>query len=169
MKFSWLLSSLLLCPNEVTAFVPRTTFQPQARTSLWVATNPATSTNADLGLEHPPISPFGKGQSTTKADRQLLGGKGANLAEMTSIGLAVPPGFTLSTECCARYCSDWNKELPDVLWEQVKANLKTVEKEMNAEFGSPSNPLLLSVRSGAAISMPGKKFNGGNKYIGHSF
>jgi hypothetical protein len=169
MKFSWLLSSLLLCPNEVTAFVSRVTFQPQARTSLWVATEPTTSTSADLNLEHPPISPFGKGQSTTKADRQLLGGKGANLAEMTSIGLAVPPGFTLSTECCARYCSDWNKELPDVLWEQVKANLKTVEKEMNAEFGSPSNPLLLSVRSGAAISMPGKKFNGGNKYIGHSF
>ena len=74
---------------------------------------------------------------------------------MTSIGLAVPPGFTITAECCHHYCSDWNNTLPDVVWEQVVASLSTIEDEMNSKFGSPENPLLLSVRSGAAISMPG--------------
>lgn len=122
---------------------------------MLVATDPTATSNDRLGLEYPAISPFGKGQDVGSADKQILGGKGANLAVMTSIGLSVPPGFTLSTECCDRFCNAWNMELPDELWDQVKASLKAVEEEMGAEFGSPSNPLLLSVRSGAAISMPG--------------
>ncbi|KAL3931663.1 MAG: hypothetical protein SGARI_004150, partial [Bacillariaceae sp.] len=74
---------------------------------------------------------------------------------MSGYGLAVPPGFTITTECCSRYCDDWNQELPSSLMQQIVDSLTAVEDEMNSEFGSPENPLLLSVRSGAAISMPG--------------
>lgn len=87
-------------------------------------------------------------------DRDLLGGKGANLAEMTSIGLPVPPGFTISTEACNAYLNS-NSEVPAELWEQVQSALIGVETSMGREFGNPENPLLLSVRSGARFSMPG--------------
>ena len=103
------------------------------------------------GLTANPISPFGKGTVPTSTDKQLLGGKGANLAQMSNMGLAVPPGFTLTTECCAQYCGDWQQQLPPALWIQVQEHLKEVEVAMKCEFGSPENPLLLSVRSGAAI------------------
>jgi len=85
----------------------------------------------------------------------LLGGKGANLAEMSRIGLSVPPGFTITTECCKQFCGDWNQKLPPALWKQIQDSVSTIETAMDAQFGSPQNPLLLSVRSGAAISMPG--------------
>ncbi|KAH9306577.1 hypothetical protein KI387_010981, partial [Taxus chinensis] len=78
-----------------------------------------------------------------------MGGKGANLAEMASIGLSVPPGFTISTEACQEYLESGNK-LPDGLWEEALEGLKTVEKDMNASLGDPLRSLLLSVRSGAA-------------------
>jgi pyruvate,orthophosphate dikinase len=110
-----------------------------------------------LGLENPPISPFGKGcsgQSGPEAKR-LLGGKGANLAEMSSIGLSVPPGFTITTECCDRFCSVWKGEIPNELWNVILRALEPVEEAMESRFGDPANPLLLSVRSGAAVSMPG--------------
>lgn len=98
---------------------------------------------------------FGKARSEgNKSMKSLLGGKGANLAEMASIGLSVPPGLTISTEACREYLESGNK-LPDGLWEEVLEGLKTVEKDMNASLGDPLRPLLLSVRSGAAISMPG--------------
>lgn len=148
------ISSLLLLAGVSEAFAPRAFLPTRGQSSLLVATDPTATSNDRLGLEYPAISPFGKGQDVGSADKQILGGKGANLAVMTSIGLSVPPGFTLSTECCDRFCNAWNMELPDELWDQVKASLKAVEEEMGAEFGSPSNPLLLSVRSGAAISMP---------------
>lgn len=110
----------------------------------------------DTGLEHAPITLFGKGHAGASSDaKRLLGGKGANLAEMSSIGLSVPPGFTITTECCASFCSHWNQELPKEIWEEVLASLKTIEIAMGSTYGSPENPLLLSVRSGAAISMPG--------------
>ncbi|KAK7348173.1 hypothetical protein VNO80_22723 [Phaseolus coccineus] len=112
----------------------------------------------------PPITPttnkkrvftFGKGISEgNKAMKSLLGGKGANLAEMASIGLSVPSGFTISTEACQEYQQS-GKKLPDSLWEEVLEGLLFVENEMGANLGNPSKPLLLSVRSGAAISMPG--------------
>jgi pyruvate, orthophosphate dikinase len=86
--------------------------------------------------------------------KQLLGGKGANLAEMVNLGIPVPPGFTITTEVCAIYTATKGK-LPDEVTEQVKASLARVEKEMKRKFGDPTNPLLFSVRSGAAASMPG--------------
>ncbi|XP_017975037.1 PREDICTED: pyruvate, phosphate dikinase, chloroplastic isoform X2 [Theobroma cacao] len=98
---------------------------------------------------------FGKGRSEgNKGMKSLLGGKGANLAEMASIGLSVPSGFTISTEACQEYQQN-AKRLPEGLWEEILEGLKTVEEDMGAFLGDPSKPLLLSVRSGAAISMPG--------------
>ncbi|XP_057771887.1 pyruvate, phosphate dikinase 2 isoform X1 [Salvia miltiorrhiza] len=98
---------------------------------------------------------FGKGRSEgNKGMKSLLGGKGANLAEMASIGLSVPPGLTISTEACQEY-QQVGKKLPPGLWEEIMQGLKIVEGDMGAFLGDPSRPLLLSVRSGAAISMPG--------------
>ncbi|MFO0789141.1 MAG: pyruvate, phosphate dikinase [Pirellulales bacterium] len=86
--------------------------------------------------------------------KQLLGGKGANLAEMTSIGLPVPPGFTITTEVCDLYYKSGRK-LPAGLMEEVNRNVAMLEKELGKKFGDTENPLLVSVRSGAAVSMPG--------------
>jgi pyruvate,orthophosphate dikinase len=86
--------------------------------------------------------------------RDLLGGKGANLAEMTNAGLPVPPGFTITTEACNAFLSAGDK-FPDAMWDQVSASLKDVEAAMDRRFGDASNPLLFSVRSGARFSMPG--------------
>ena len=86
-------------------------------------------------------------------NKMLLGGKGANLCEMTQIGLNVPPGFTATTEACLAYLE--RHELPDGLMEEMKAHMKALEKKTGKGFGSPENPLLVSVRSGSAMSMPG--------------
>jgi len=86
--------------------------------------------------------------------KQLLGGKGANLAEMTSIGLPVPPGFTITTEVCDLYYKSARK-LPNGLMDEVARNVALLEKELGKKFGDNANPLLVSVRSGAAVSMPG--------------
>jgi pyruvate,orthophosphate dikinase len=86
--------------------------------------------------------------------KQLLGGKGANLAEMTSIGLPVPPGFTITTEVCDLYYKNGRK-LPPGLMTDVAHNVGLLEKELGKKFGDTRNPLLVSVRSGAAVSMPG--------------
>ena len=84
----------------------------------------------------------------------LLGGKGANLAEMTNLGIPVPFGFTITTEACEQFYLN-NRKYPDSVLEQIEDKIKLVEKTMESEFGNSNNPLLLSVRSGAAISMPG--------------
>ncbi|MBI1370328.1 MAG: pyruvate, phosphate dikinase [Planctomycetes bacterium] len=98
---------------------------------------------------------FGKTKTEGKRDqRLLLGGKGANLADMTSIGLPVPAGFTITTEVCDQYYKSGRK-LPAGLMAQVEANVATLEKETGKKFGDKMNPLLVSVRSGAASSMPG--------------
>ncbi|MGD1821171.1 MAG: pyruvate, phosphate dikinase [Pleomorphochaeta sp.] len=98
---------------------------------------------------------FGDGQAEgTASMKELLGGKGANLAEMTSIGLPVPPGFTISTEAC-EYFNTHNGQLPKQLETEVLETLTKLEKTMGAKLGDNSNPLLVSVRSGAAQSMPG--------------
>lgn len=97
------------------------------------------------------------GKTKTEGDssmKQDLGGKGANLAEMTSIGLPVPAGFTITTETCAKYHESGQK-LPAGLMDEVNKNVKIVEKDTGKKFGADSNPLLVSVRSGAAVSMPG--------------
>jgi phosphohistidine swiveling domain-containing protein len=86
--------------------------------------------------------------------RGLLGGKGANLADMARIGVPIPPGFTMTTEACNAYLAGGNK-FPEKLWDQVLAALKEVEKQSGKKFGDPSNPLLVSCRSGAKFSMPG--------------
>ena len=86
--------------------------------------------------------------------RALLGGKGAGLAEMTNAGLPVPPGFTITTEACNAYYAA-GKELPPGLWDDVLAHMSALEKETGKGFGDPKDPLLVSVRSGAAFSMPG--------------
>jgi pyruvate,orthophosphate dikinase len=86
--------------------------------------------------------------------RTLLGGKGAGLAEMTNAGLPVPPGFTVTTEACNAYYAA-GKELPEGLWDDIVAHMKQVEEEAGKGFGDAANPLLVSVRSGAAFSMPG--------------
>lgn len=94
---------------------------------------------------------FGEGDASMKL---LLGGKGANLAEMTRIGLPVPPGFTITTEACTHYYKN-NQTWPEGLAEEVEENLKRLEEETGKKFGDPQNPLLVSVRSGAPASMPG--------------
>ncbi len=98
---------------------------------------------------------FGAGISEGGADmKNLLGGKGANLAEMSKIGIPVPAGFTITTEVCNEYY-DNNEQYPEGLKESVNEALQKVEDVMDAKFGDTSNPLLLSVRSGARVSMPG--------------
>ncbi len=98
---------------------------------------------------------FGSGKAEGRAEmRNLLGGKGANLAEMSSLGLPVPPGFTVTTEVCTYYYD--NKETyPSELKDEVEKALAEVETIVGAKFGDPANPLLVSVRSGARASMPG--------------
>ncbi|MFN3395304.1 MAG: pyruvate, phosphate dikinase [Thermodesulfovibrionales bacterium] len=98
---------------------------------------------------------FGAGKADGRADmKNLLGGKGANLAEMTNLKIPVPPGFTITTEVCTLYYKN-NKKYPKELKSQVDAAMKKVEKIMGKRFGDPDNPLLVSVRSGARSSMPG--------------
>jgi len=98
---------------------------------------------------------FGDGKADGKADmKNLLGGKGANLAEMNLLDIPVPPGFTLTTEVCTEYYKN-NKSFPNELDSEVRNHLSSVETIMNTKFGDENNPLLLSVRSGARQSMPG--------------
>ncbi|MBI4114959.1 MAG: pyruvate, phosphate dikinase [Candidatus Omnitrophica bacterium] len=98
---------------------------------------------------------FGKGHAEGNAGmKDLLGGKGANLAEMTRIGIPVPPGFTISTQACALFYENGEK-WPSGLEEEIKTHLAKLEDAMGYRFGDRNNPLLVSVRSGAAVSMPG--------------
>src|SRR5579859_4563310 len=98
---------------------------------------------------------FGDGAAEGSAEmKNLLGGKGAGLAEMSNLGLPVPPGFTITTDVCTHYYAHSNKYPPD-LKKQVDAALAQVEQIVGAKFGDAQNPLLVSVRSGARASMPG--------------
>ncbi|MGH6915734.1 MAG: PEP/pyruvate-binding domain-containing protein, partial [Geminicoccales bacterium] len=98
---------------------------------------------------------FGGGKADgTARMRDLLGGKGANLAEMCNLGLPVPPGFTITTAVCRHYY-EHERRYPDDLAGQVRAALDQVEQTAAARLGDPDRPLLVSVRSGAAVSMPG--------------
>ena len=99
---------------------------------------------------------FGNGKAEGKADmRNLLGGKGANLAEMNLIGVPVPPGFTITTDTCNDYYRLGKAEVVELLKDDVHAAVAHVETLMNSKFGDIENPLLVSVRSGARASMPG--------------
>jgi pyruvate,orthophosphate dikinase len=98
---------------------------------------------------------FGKNNSDGQADmKNLLGGKGANLAEMAKLGIPVPAGLTITTDVCNYYYNN-DQKFPINLEEEVKEALQKVELDMGKKFGDFSDPLLLSVRSGARISMPG--------------
>mmetsp|Transcript_43630 Transcript_43630/g.51111 ORF Transcript_43630/g.51111 Transcript_43630/m.51111 type:complete len:973 (-) Transcript_43630:342-3260(-) len=149
-------------PNEFSSSRQRQ-HQDLYASAVYAPTSTTISSSSVSGLEHPPIFPFGKGNQATDVDnitdmKHILGGKGANLWGMSSIGLSVPPGFTLTTECCDNYCNDWKGEIPPEVWSIVESSLATLEKETGSIFGgddSSQSPLLLSVRSGAAISMPG--------------
>jgi len=105
---------------------------------------------------HHQVYIFGKEQTNknNKNMKFLLGGKGANLADMAAIGLSVPPGFTITTEVCHAFHQQGSK-LPLKTWESVLRGLRSIEKEMDRVFGDSEKPLLVSVRSGAAVSMPG--------------
>ncbi|MDD2268432.1 MAG: PEP/pyruvate-binding domain-containing protein, partial [Eubacteriales bacterium] len=94
---------------------------------------------------------FSEGNGSMK---ELLGGKGANLAEMTNLGMPVPQGFTVTTEACVKYYEDGEK-LSDELRDEIIQYVKALEKITEKSFGCPKNPLLVSVRSGARASMPG--------------
>ena len=98
---------------------------------------------------------FGAGKAEgNKEMKNLLGGKGANLAEMAGIGLPVPPGFTVSTEVCDLYYKN-KKRIPEAVRKEVEKNLKQLEKAVGQGLGDVKNPLLVSIRSGARASMPG--------------
>ncbi len=96
------------------------------------------------------VFPF---DNVPKIDKNLLGGKGAGLAEMTKIGLPVPPGFIITTAACKAYQKE--KRLPADVWQEVLKELKKLEEKTGKKFNDPKNPLLVSVRSGAPVSMPG--------------
>jgi len=112
---------------------------------------PSTSGGASSASDGKLIYTFSEGNAGMRA---LLGGKGAGLAEMTNAGLPVPPGFTITTEACNAYY-DADRTLPDGLWENVLAHMTALEEATGKGFGNVENPLLVSVRSGAAFSMPG--------------
>jgi pyruvate, orthophosphate dikinase len=112
-------------------------------------------TKAPAGKKSKLVYYFGKSKTEGRAAmKELLGGKGANLAEMTAIGLPVPPGFTITTETCAAYYEE-GRQMPQGLEDQVRQHLARLEKETGKKFGDEHEPLLLSVRSGSAVSMPG--------------
>ena len=95
-----------------------------------------------------------KNSKKIKYPKNFLGGKGANLAEMGQLGLPVPPGFTISTKVCDLFYKN-NKKLKPIILKEIKKELKIVEKQSGKKFGDLNNPLLVSVRSGARVSMPG--------------
>src|SRR5690606_34218848 len=118
--------------------------------------HPTSNTDEATGaaMTNPLVYQFGAGRADgSKADVHLLGGKGANLAEMTRIGLPVPPGFTITTEVCRHYRR--HGAYPDGLRDAVASSLRRLEKVTGKRFGGTDAPLLVSVRSGAAHSMPG--------------
>ena len=92
-------------------------------------------------------------EAGSMADKDLLGGKGANLAEMTRLGIPVPPGFTITTQACRAYLDSGS--VPPALFEEVETHLAALEERMGRRLGDGEDPLLVSVRSGAKFSMPG--------------
>lgn len=116
-----------------------------------MATAPKT---ADHSAEQAPTKWVYLFSEGSKDMRDLLGGKGAGVAEMTRAGMPVPPGFTITTEACQAYYAN-GRQFPEGLWEQVEAALAKLEEQTGKRLGDERNPLLVSVRSGAKFSMPG--------------
>src|SRR6266566_6783981 len=116
-----------------------------------MATTTDNTTRPLSSMDHKWVYLFREGNAK---QRDLLGGKGAGLAEMTNAGLPVPAGFTITTEACRAFYANGEK-FPPGMWDQAMAALRTVEAETGKKLGDPANPLLVSVRSGAKFSMPG--------------
>jgi hypothetical protein len=126
-----------------------TTLYMNSTMDKWVKGEPGASNGLIQG-----IVPFGgSAPPVPNPDKKILGGKGRGLQEMSSIGIQVPPGFTLTTPLCTVYQK--TNDLPPELWDEVSEQIARLEKDMGRQFGDSTNPLLLSCRSGAAISMPG--------------
>src|SRR5262245_5797777 len=126
----------------------RTTLGRRVRSIVRMAQ--ASTASPSAGTAHKWVYLFEEGN----ADRNLLGGKGAGCATMTKAGLPVPAGFTITTEACVSYYST-NNQFPDGMWDQTVQALAAIEKQMGKKLGDPNDPLLVSVRSGARVSMPG--------------
>ena len=114
----------------------------------------ATASKASKAKDIKYVYDFGKKTDGDAKQRELLGGKGANLAEMARIGLPVPPGFTITTEVCTHYYAN-KKSYPKSLDGQIRESVALMEKQLGKKLGDLKKPLLLSVRSGARDSMPG--------------
>jgi pyruvate, orthophosphate dikinase len=139
------LASAKLCPQSTDA----------TETKDWAGVAAPEELDRPMSDQPKYVYSFGGGKADGKAQmKDLLGGKGANLAEMSVIGIPVPPGFTITTEVCAAYYENGRK-LPDAAKPQVQAAVKGMEAAVGKKFGDPVDPLLVSVRSGAALSMPG--------------
>src|SRR5258705_5680659 len=138
------------------ASAPKSGKKPAGKTSANKPAANKTSANKRLPTKSQRwVYPFGGGKAAGKAGmRNLLGGKGAGLAEMANLGLPVPPGFTITTEVCTHYYTNGNS-YPAALEQQVTAALAEVGRITGKVFGDKANPLLVSVRSGARASMPG--------------
>jgi len=140
-----------ICAPSRCALSPQRSILIRPSASLTSRSRRTVSISAAVEAPSQSVYTFGKGKGQGNASmKELLGGKGANLAEMCAIGLSVPPGFTITTETCAAFHEN-DSTLPAGVWEDVIAGLKEVEQEMGTKLGDPSNPLLLSVRSGAAV------------------
>ena len=125
-----------------------------SKTKSTVKTASSAKNKASKSKVHKYVYDFGKKTDGDAKQRELLGGKGANLAEMAKIGLPVPPGFTISTEVCTYFYKN-NKKYPKVLDQQIRNSVGIMEKQLGKKLGDIKKPLLLSVRSGARDSMPG--------------
>ena len=125
-----------------------------SKTKSTVKSASSTMNKASKSKVHKYVYDFGKKTDGDAKQRELLGGKGANLAEMAKIGLPVPPGFTISTEVCTYFYKN-NKKYPKVLDQQIRNSVEIMEKQLGKKLGDIKKPLLLSVRSGARDSMPG--------------
>ena len=119
------------------------------------ASKQAAGKKTKSGTEHPPYFFFGGGKAEGRGDmKDVLGGKGAGLAEMSRIGIPVPPGFTITTEVCTLFYEN-NMQIPKEIDDDIEVQMGKIEKLTGKKFGDPANPLLVSVRSGAKFSMPG--------------
>ncbi len=149
--------ALVALKQHAAGSVSKKAIKKVARKTAVVSSAPAAPYKPSSHKPKPGKMVYYFGKTLCEGDgrmKVLLGGKGANLAEMTSIGLPVPPGFTITTDTCAAYYKN-GEQLPYGLMNEVNKNIATLEKELGKKFGSNDNPLLVSVRSGAAVSMPG--------------
>src|SRR6516164_3976715 len=144
------------CDPEHSPAYQRTNFRESAmpkNTAAKKKASPKSQASSPKGEKY--VYLFGKAKTDGNGGmKPLLGGKGANLAEMCRIGLPVPPGFTITTEVCTYYY-EHKRTYPPALKAQMQAGIATIERETGKKFGDVTNPLLVSVRSGARDSMPG--------------